>query len=206
MSFSDDHESSHIEGIKRIWQIFAIPIIVGIVGIVLVASGIFTLVKRSPDDSEVVFSTDSTHSSTLTVVIDIEGAVQKPGVYELPIGARISDALTIAGGLSSNADRTWVSQTLNKASKLTDGIKLYIPNVSESAKSDVRGMQTTDLSALIPLNSASKSELESLPGIGPVTAEKIISGRPYKSIDELLTKKILGQKTFDNLADLITLY
>lgn len=149
--------------------------------------------------------------STKQVTIDIEGAVQKPGVYPLPANSRIQDALIAAGGLAQNADRQRIAQTLNLAATLTDSAKLYIPAVGEQYAGP-EGMSSNDSttavagSSVVNINQASETDLDSLSGIGPVTAQKIIANRPYQSTQELLDKKIVGQSVFTKIKDKISVY
>jgi competence protein ComEA len=123
----------------------------------------------------------------------------------LDADARVHDALVAAGGLTENADR----KAVNLAAKIADGQKIYIPAIGESPVqvlgSTVSGSSGTDGSGLVSVNNASQSELESLPGIGPVTSQKIIDGRPYSSIEDLVSKKVVGQKTYDKIISLISL-
>lgn len=149
------------------------------------------------------------------VVVDVAGAVVKPGVYTLSIGSRVDDALTAAGGLTKNADTAYVTKILNRAAKVTDGGKIYVPKVGEDETSYIvgsniqRGDTSHNLSGsangLVSINRASQSELESLSGIGPATATKIISGRPYQTINEVVTKKAMSQSLFDKLKNQLTL-
>jgi competence protein ComEA len=149
-------------------------------------------------------------ASAKEITVDIEGAVQKPGVYSLSATSRVQDALISAGGLSDKADRSKVSKAMNLAAKLVDGAKIYIPQEGEQAmaSSGDSGGQTvlgSETSSVININTASESELDSLPGVGPATAAKIIKGRPYSSLEELIQKKILGTKVFSNIKDKIGL-
>lgn len=133
------------------------------------------------------------------ITVDVSGAVQKPGVYELSENSRIKDAVVLAGGFSSDADTTLIAKTINLAQKINDGQKIYIPQIGDES-SQVLGSQT----GLININSASESELDTLAGVGKVTAQKIIKGRPYASLEDLVTKKAVTQKVFDNIKDQIT--
>lgn len=126
---------------------------------------------------------------------------------------RIQDALIAGGGgLSENADRQQVAQNLNLAAPLTDVAKLYIPSVGEqmtgssgmadSSSGDVEDSATRTVN----INQASESELDALPGIGPMTAQKIISNRPYQNVQDLLDKKVLGQSVFSKIKDQVSVY
>ena len=133
------------------------------------------------------------------IKVDVEGEVIKPGVYELSSDARVQDALISAGGLTSNANRN----TINLAAKLADGQKIYVPAQGEAVMTSTTGIK--GITGLVSINSGTQAELEELPGIGPVTAGKIIDNRPYGSVQELLERKIVGKTTFEKIKDLITL-
>lgn len=140
------------------------------------------------------------------IFVDIEGAVVKPGTYSLKSDSRLKDALSAAGGISDEADKVWVEKNLNLASKVTDGIKIYVPRVGEETSSaSTSTVSSSNVSGLlININSATASELDTLSGIGPVTAQKIIDNRPYASISELVSKKAVTQSVFDKIKDKIT--
>lgn len=145
-------------------------------------------------------TTSKAESESLPLMIEVAGAVSRPGVYSLPSGSRVADALAKAGGISTNADLDFVSRSINKAAKLVDSQKIYIPEKGSSSVMGVTG------SGLININSAPQGELEDLPGIGPVTAEKIITGRPYGDIEELLSKKIVNTNVFGQIKDKVSVY
>jgi competence protein ComEA len=164
--------------------------------------GLGLLQLYGPNCAELVFETAANVecSGDLTAIkVDVDGEVAKPGLYSLKPDARVQDALIAAGGLTPNANR----RAINLALKVADGQKIYVPAVGE-----VSAVQSTVLSAqseLISINQASESELDKLPGVGPVTAQKIIDFRPYSSIEELVSKKAVGEKVFEKIRDLITL-
>ena len=142
----------------------------------------------------------STFANT-AIVVDIEGAVEKPGVYELPNRSRLLTALKKAGGLSVGADRYLIAKNFNLAKKLSDEEKIYLPFLEERDQNILGVYHST----LTNINTASISQLELLPGIGPARAQKIIDNRPYQQLEELITKKILGQATYTKLVELISL-
>ena len=183
-----------------------IPLLLGVFGLILLSYGVIHSINSGQvsSDQDIVFEEGNKEQSEAKIVVDIEGAVVTPGVYSLNSDARVKDALIVAFGLSSDADREWVAKNLNQAAKLNDGAKIYIPKEGEAVKTSSQGFVST--SGLININSASSSELESLSGIGPVTAGKIIENRPYTAIDELLTKKIVGSKVFDKIKEKISVY
>lgn len=136
------------------------------------------------------------------VVVDVAGAVEHPGVFQLENNARLSDALAAAGGLAGDADRVWVSRSLNLAQRLTDGAKIFIPSRGESAAtvlgdSNAPVIESGEVSNKVSINSSSLSELDMLWGIGEARARAIIDGRPYGSIEELVTKKILPENVVE---------
>lgn len=187
---------------------YAIPIILIVFGLIFLAYGVIGYLGGKNENPDILFEAASTSDladrdtpseKQKMIVVDIEGAVQKPGVYSLPVEARLQDGLIAAGGLSKEADREKVARNLNLASRLTDGAKIYIPYKGES----VLGGES---SSLININSATESQLDILPGIGEVTAEKIITNRPYGAISELVEKKIVGKKVFDDIKDKITVF
>ncbi len=143
---------------------------------------------------------ESRESVVSMLIVDIGGAVERPGVYEFNSGDRIIEALNKAGGIKDNANYGWVEKSLNKAELLRDGMKLYVPFENDSLVLE-SGMQNN----LISINYATAQELETLPGVGQVTADKIIKGRPYSSIEDLKNKKIVGSKLYLDLVDLLSL-
>jgi competence protein ComEA len=114
----------------------------------------------------------------------------------------VADALAAAGGYAESADLAAAAQSLNLAAAVVDGQQIYVPVVGEAA---VGGGSSGD--GLVNLNHASQSELEALPGIGPVTAEKIIAARdeqPFATLDELVTRDVLTARQLEQIADLVT--
>jgi competence protein ComEA len=145
------------------------------------------------------------------IVVDLRGEVARPGVYELPAGSRLDDAVVAAGGLTDDADLT----QLNLAARLQDGSIVTVPGVAALAPPDASadgepganasGTQPGDL---INLNTASAADLETLPGVGEVTAVRIIDYReangPFRSIDDLVHVQGINMKTINALRDLVT--
>jgi competence protein ComEA len=163
-----------------------------------------------------VLSGTTSGEGTGEIAVEIAGEIIKPGVYKLPMGSRVDDLLVISGGFSASADRKWTDKYLNRASKLTDGQKVFIPSVNEqlgvlSAK-NTGGDQTvsstfsSDSNTLININTASLGELDSLPGIGPVYGQSIIEHRPYSNVEELLSKGALKSSVYQKVKDLVSVY
>lgn len=196
----------YLDKLKSHW----LPLLLTVGGLVFLGYGFYALHEK-PKDQGILFDAakdDATEEqaakSKKQITVDIEGGVLKPGVYHLPADSLLQDGLIAAGGLSEHADRQLVAKNLNMASKLVDGAKIYIPLQGESvgSGSTTTGSDATSVGAAtsqININTASEENLDSLPGIGAVTSGKIISGRPYATIDELVKKKIVGQKVFDQI-------
>lgn len=137
------------------------------------------------------------------ILVDVSGAVKSPGVYRLLESARVEDALAKAGGLREDADTAFVSQSINRAAKLVDGQKIYIPPRGESKSPATGGASQI---STVNINAAGLSDLDTLSGVGPVTAQKIIDNRPYSAIEDLKAKKVVSDSTFDKIKDSISVY
>lgn len=195
--------------LKRHW----LPLIFGFAGLMLLGYGLIGLLSSSSNSNDVIFEkADSRENSSpsTNLVVDVEGAVVSPGVYNLPNGSRVKDALIAGGGISAQADRLWVAKNLNLALKIIDGAKIYIPFEGEKqgdpALSGSGGNSTVESGGSININSASEKELDGLPGVGPVTAQKIIDSRPYQSLEDLVSKKVVSGSVFGKIKDKISLY
>jgi competence protein ComEA len=198
---------------------YKVPIVFGLIGLILVGFGVILFKDTQflgSDKVEVLESASGVQSDQKDFVVEVAGAVEKPGVYKLDAESRIEDVLVVSGGLSSKADREWVEKYVNRASKLTDGQKLYIPAVGEqsdvlSAKESegyqsASGARGSGFGNLVNINTATLKELDSLPGIGPVYGQSIIEHRPYSTVEELLSKDALKKSTYEKVKDLVTVY
>ena len=143
--------------------------------------------------------------SSRELVVEVSGAVAQPGVYRLPPGSRVGDAIDAAGGYGPRVDVRAAGRTLNLAAPLKDGEKVQVPDRDDPMTPSVA---TAGASAgtgrLVDINHATAEELDALPGVGPATAAKIIGARPYASIDDLTAKKAVGAATFAKIRDLVT--
>lgn len=177
-------------------------IVLSLVGVLCVLIGVREYARTSPvaEDEFVVLGDSMSDEVEGGAVVDVSGAVNTPGVYRLAVGSRVGEALAAAGGLHDDADLSWVSASLNLAALIEDGQKIYIPSSSEDY-TEVSNL----VAGKISINRASQQELETLPGIGPSRAQSIIGSRPYSRVDELVSKGVVSQKIFDELADQLQL-
>lgn len=194
-------------GLAKVLRGYRVPIVIGAVSIFFIILSTTLLIKSLQTSAPITFSRSPDEASdsgqASGIVIDIAGAVLQPGVYRLPAGSRVEDAITAAGGLSSDVDADRLAKSVNRATKLSDGAKLYIPKINDIVRHEQGS--SASLPGTVSVNAASESELEALPGIGPATAKKIIAGRPYRDLSELVTKKAMGQSLFDKLRNQLTL-
>jgi competence protein ComEA len=178
---------------ERIFAVLAL-------GFALLFVGVVWWVNRPQEKAPVVF------------VVQIEGGVHRPGVYRVPEGTRVYELIERAGGIKEGADLSG----LNLAAPLYDGQKIAIPfapppssgEVPEGASSQVAIRSSVASSSLINVNTASSKELESLPGIGEVLAQRIVEYRethgPFQNPEDLLKVKGIGPKKLENIRDRIT--
>ncbi|MDD3002540.1 MAG: ComEA family DNA-binding protein [Candidatus Shapirobacteria bacterium] len=140
------------------------------------------------------------------VTIDISGEVVNPGVYKLKNGAILDEAIAMAGGLGAKANLTWIDKNLNRAEKLYDGQKIYIPNVVDDEKV-ILGVSTTK--NIVRINTAGLEDLDTLNGVGPSIAQRIIDYRTenggFKSVEEIKLVPGIGDKMFEKIKNDIQL-
>jgi competence protein ComEA len=151
---------------------------------------------------------DAGPASTGMLVIDVEGAVVRPGVVTLREGARVADAIRAAGGYAPDADLAAAARDLNLAAPLMDGAQVYVPIQGVADEPGPGGGDGSGAGGLVNLNTASPEALDALPGIGPVTVEKIVAARddrPFASLDELVDRKVMNRGQLDGIRDLVTI-
>ena len=141
------------------------------------------------------------------ITVDVKGAVKAPGIYDLPVGSRVNDAVQKAGGLTEQAD----SKSLNLAQKVSDEALVYVPTKGEEAASQQTTSGTassTSKEKKVNLNKASLEELKQVKGLGGKRAQDIIDHREangkFKSVDELKKVSGIGAKTIEKLKDYVT--
>ena len=145
-------------------------------------------------------------ASQAVVVVQVAGAVARPGVYSLPAGSRVADAIQAAGGYSTEVDPRAAETKLNLAAKLQDAQLIAVPRRGETS-SGSSGAGTSTTPGLINLNTATAEQLDTLPGVGPATAQKIIASReekPFAKIDDLVTRKVVTASVLAKLRSLVT--
>jgi len=146
------------------------------------------------------------------LVIDVQGAVRRPGVVLLTPGARVADALAAAGGYSRQADLNAAAASLNLAALLTDGAQVYVPIIGAQAAGGGGSPSSGPAaggggSTLGNITSPTPEELEALPGIGPVTVQKIVAGRaeqPFATVEEMVEREVIDRGQLEDIRDLVT--
>lgn len=140
------------------------------------------------------------------ITVDVKGAVKSPGIYDLPVGSRVNDAVQKAGGLTDQAD----SKSLNLAQEVSDEALVYVPTKGEEAsqQSGSGATSSTSKEKKVNLNKASLEELKQVKGLGGKRAQDIIDHREangkFKSVDELKKVSGIGTKTIEKLKDYVT--
>ena len=141
------------------------------------------------------------------LVVDVEGAVQRPGIVRLTAGSRVADALRAAGGYAESADIAAAGAQLNLAAPLVDGGQVLVPRLGAPGGGGSPVAARGSSGGLVDLNHATPEELDTLPGIGPVTVQKIVAARterPFASLDETVQRAVLNNGQLDKIRDLAT--
>ncbi len=143
-----------------------------------------------------------------SIFVDISGAVNNPGLYELSEGSRINDVLNAAGGVTDKADL----DRINRALILCDAQKIYISTIGENINENFNAVNSVSYmidDSKVNINTATSVELESIPGIGPSIASRIIAFRdtngPFQSINDIIDIRGIGEKTLDSIREYITI-
>lgn len=175
------------------YKIFALGLVLIVIfSLVLSEQGSASDSNSDSADSKV---TETQVVSQKTLFVHVIGEVSNPGIYELEYGTRVADALAAAGGLTPDA----LESSVNLARMLNDGEQVWVRSVHQLAAED----------PIISLNRASARQLETLPGVGPTLAGRIIEWRDknggFSAIEQLLEVSGIGAKLFENLKDTVTL-
>lgn len=183
-------------------------ILIGVLLGLLMAGGVW-LAARAPQGESVELRPAPTREP---FQVHVTGAVVRPGLYDLPVGSRVMDAVEAAGGFVAEADKSG----LNLAARLEDAQKLDVPFVSGFVPEADQGFVVISEgtpsplagSDLVNINTASLEELDTLPGIGPTIAQRIIEYReaigPFMTIEDIVNVSGIGQATYEDIKDLIT--
>lgn len=172
--------------------------------------------EEAPKDSSPAETAPTDEAQTVTpsyIVVDVTGAVLNPSVVTLPAGSRVNDAIQAAGGLMNDADTT----AINRAKTLSDGEQVFVPTQGEAAPapaetgtpaaSSSEATSSSGEPAIVNINTASVDELDTLPGVGPSTAQAIVDDRtqngPFASTEDLMRVSGIGEKKFEKLLSLI---
>ena len=178
--------------------------------LLLVLSGGADLLADQPFEGASFVEAPSSPAATPAgqLVVDVQGGVVRPGLVELAGGARVADAIAAAGGYAESADLLAAASSLNLAATLSDGQQVYVPLAGVAGGPAGGGGSGDGDGGLINLNTASPEALESLPGVGPVTVQKIVAARaerPFGSLEELVERKVLNRGQLDDIRDLVTI-
>jgi competence protein ComEA len=141
------------------------------------------------------------------LIIDVQGGVARPGLVVLAGGARVADAIAAAGGYAPSADLLASASSINLAAPVSDGQQVYVPLAGVAGGPASGGGDGSGEGGLVNLNTASPEALEALPGIGPVTVQKIVAARaerPFASLEELVERKVLNRGQLDDVRELVT--
>lgn len=223
MPFVDSSES--LRARLHLSQV-SVPVITGIViiavlAIVLVIQNIagvinqnsLTIEKSAPQSTQ-EDTADAAAEEPVRVVVHVGGSVRAPGVYSLVEGSRVQDAIDAAGGFAEDA----AIDSVNRARVISDGEQIIIASTDAAASSGLVGSSATTSAGssaasspsggLVNINTATVEQLDSLPGIGASTAQKIIANRadegPFQKKEDLMRVTGIGEKKYDALKDLIT--
>ena len=184
-------------------------VVAGVVAIALALLGRGAGARIAPPARGPMPAFPSTATSpTAVVFVDVAGAVRAPGLYSLPAGARVADAISAAGGARPRADLS----ALNLAELLVDGTKIDVPvsgAVASPQGPDAAPVASSPSPSTVSLNSADQAALETIPGVGPVTAAAIIGYREqigsFQSIDQLLDVDGIGPATLEAIRPYVSL-
>lgn len=161
-------------------------------------------VATAPSGGTASAPASASPSPEVVVLVDVAGWVRRPGVYEFTEGARVIDAIDAAGGARSGA----LLEALNLAAPLTDGIQILVPREGQEGVAPAPVTGGAVAGGLVNVNSAMATELEELPGIGEVIAQRIIDYRtengPFATVDELLDVSGIGDAILESIRELVT--
>jgi competence protein ComEA len=184
--------------------------LIALLGVAVVGAGLVVVLRTSdppapPITKQVAAPEPSAAPEPKRLLVHVTGEVRHPGVYELPEGSRINDAVAAAGGPLEGAD----GNLLNLAAPVSDGQKITLTKPGEAPPADEAGEGALGQAAKLNLNTANQAQLEELPSVGPVLAQRIVAHRQTKgrftSVRQLMEVSGVGPKKFEALKDLVTI-
>ena len=187
-------------------------IIIGLIGIIIISIIIYYMTQKIGNDEIIIENTESIEEEEVIeekIAIHMTGCVKNPGIIELEDGARMDDAIQLAGGLTEDADLT----NVNLAYKVEDGQKIYIPSIHDIEEKEIIQENQEEIfgeeneTGKVNINTAKQKELETLPGIGPTIALRIIEYREengkFTNIEELKEVEGIGEAKWEQIKDFI---
>lgn len=187
-------------------------IIIGLIGIIIISIIIYYMTQKIGNDEIIIENIESIEEEEVIeekIAIHMTGCVKNPGIIELKEGERIDDAIQLAGGLTEEADLT----NVNLAYKVEDGQKIYIPSIHDIEEKEIIQENQEEIfgkeneTGKVNINTAKQTELETLPGIGPTIALRIIEYREengkFTNIEELKEVEGIGEAKWEQIKDFI---
>ena len=187
-------------------------IIIGLIGIIIISIIIYYMTQKIGNDEIIIENTESIEEEDVIeekIAIHMTGCVKNPGIIELEDGARMDDAIQLAGGLTEEADLT----NVNLAYKVEDGQKIYIPSIHDIEEKEIIQENQEEIfgkeneTGKVNINTAKQTELETLPGIGPTIALRIIEYRKengeFTDIEELKEIEGIGEAKWEQIKDFV---
>jgi len=196
--------------------ILTVVILVGAIYLAFTGMGV-GIFQESSSASENSFSSNDTSeegkATSERKYYEITGQVKSPGVYEGEDQMMVVELISLAGGLTDNADLYIIHKDISLSAIVEDRQKIYIPAVFERSASGSLSQTQTNITGTagsqnndkVSINNSTSQELESLPDIGPATSAKIIGARPFGSLEDLKKVQGIGEKTYNNIVSLISL-
>jgi len=161
-----------------------------------------------------IAAADASTPTSGPIFVDVEGAVAQPGIRQLSAGSRVADAIAAAGGYASDVDLEAAATGINLAQPLTDGQQVHVPRLGDAEVAAPAGSQGSadggggaSGGGLVDLNTATPEELEALPGIGPVTVQKIVAARqerPFSSLDDAVQRGVIHRGQLEDIRGVAT--
>lgn len=193
------------KALKKIKK-YIVEIVILIIAVLTALISLFIFLNSS---SPVIETTTYKEPVPEKIYVDVSGSVKNPGLYQASNNIKLDDIIKKAGGLSNEADKGYFARNFNLARTVYDQEKIYIPSLWEvqngylQDSSPINNQESDINNSLININSATLEELDTLPGVGEITAKKIIDNRPFRALEELISKKIVSKTAFENIKNLI---